>query len=397
MTTVKAVMDTGTLAEQRIRVFERRFGGEALQLACHAAFPMALTSELVYCLRENFVPDVPWYAAADVLLSGLCQPIGQDLYEMDSAVRMALLERLRLRFGESRVWALQDWMGDYILEQLDGEKLAAAEMGRSSRERSRILGDRPHWTALCCLRPGEVRQAIYEEVQRLAADLTARDRLHLSSMVEGYGALLPGEPILLEWAEQVDEGEPLRGVWDEWAADRGLILVPQVVPIATIRFDDRPSMPDPEDPNVLRTFEFQVATLDERGNIASQKTETASYFIEPLGAGVKPLELVAIPGGRFQMGSPKTEAQRGAREGPQREVKVPPCFMSKYQVTQAQWRYVAETLPEIGRELEVDPARFKGPDNPIENVSWLDIQEFCARVTVLAGRTCQLPSEAEWE
>ena len=398
MTTVKAVMDTGMLAEQRIRVFERRFGGEALQLACHAAFPMALTSELVYCLRENFVPDVPWYAAADVLLSGLCQPIGQDLYEMDSAVRMALLERLRLRFGEARVWALQDWMGDYILEQLDGEKLAAAEMGRSSRERSRILGDRPHWTALCCLRPGEVRQAIYEEVQRLGSDLTMRDRLHLSSMVEGYGALLPGEPILLEWAEQVDEGEPLRGIWDEWAADRGLTLVPQVVPVATIRFEDeRSSLAQEEDPNRLREFEFQVVKLDDRGNISSRERQTASYFIEPLGDGVKPLELVAIPGGRFLMGSPKSEAQRESREGPQREVTVPPFFMSKYQVTQAQWKFVAETLPEVDRSIDSTPSRFEGADNPVEQVSWLDVQEFCARVTVLAGRTCRLPSEAEWE
>ena len=193
-----------------------------------------------------------------------------------------------------------------------------------------------------------------------------------------------------------------RSPWDsqrlnEWAIAQNIQLVPQVVPIATIRFDDRPSMPDPEDPNVLRSFEFQVVTLDDLGNIASQKTETASYFIEPLGAGVKPLELVAIPGGRFLMGSPEEEAERQSREGPQREVTVPPFFMSKYQVTQAQWRYVAETLPEVGRELKVDPVIHKGPDNPVERVSWLDVQEFCARVTVLAGRICRLPSEAEWE
>jgi formylglycine-generating enzyme required for sulfatase activity len=387
------------LATQRIAVFERRYGMAALKLACHAAFPMALTAELVYCLRENFgeLQDVPWYAAADVVLSGLCQPIGHDLYEMPGAVRMQLLQRLREMFGAQRVYDLEAFMGDYILAQLGLEGEQARAQGKSSRERSRILGDRPHWTALCCLSPGEVRERIQQELLMIAQDATERQRLHLSAMVESYAALLPGEPILLDWAEQVEEGEAISTDWTDWAKADGMTLVPKVVQVARIRFGDEPVKAEPEfDPNVLRPFEFEVVTVNAQGKIASRKQGSASYFVEPLGVGVPPLELVAIPGGRFLMGSPENEAERVDDEGPQRWVDVEPFFMGKYPVTQAQWRAVAQ-LPQIQRELEQEPAYFKGDDRPVEQVSWLETQEFCARVSALAGRICRLPTEAEWE
>jgi formylglycine-generating enzyme required for sulfatase activity len=385
------------LATQRIAVFERRYGIEALALACHAAFPMALTAELVYCLRENFgQADVPWYAAADVVLSGLCQPIGHDLYEMPGAVRIQLLQQLKEVFGEQRVWDLEAFMGDYILAQLGVERQQAAGQGNPSRERSRILGDRPHWTALCCLSPGAVREEIQQALLEIARDTTERERLHLSAMVESYGALLPGEPILLDWAEQVAEGETITTDWTDWAKAEGITLVPKVVQVARIRFGDDPVQAARElDPNVLRPFEFEVVTVNERGQIASRKMASANYFVEPLG-GVPPLELVAIPGGRFLMGSPENEAERDEDESPQHWVDVEPFFMGKYPVRQDQWRFVAG-LPQVNRELDLNPSDFEGDDRPVENVSWLDAQEFCARVSVLAGRTCRLPTEAEWE
>jgi hypothetical protein len=41
--------------------------------------------------------------------------------------------------------------------------------------------------------------------------------------------------------------------------------------------------------------------------------------------------MVKIPGGRFLMGSPDTEAGRRDKEGPQHYVDVPEFFMGKYQ------------------------------------------------------------------
>jgi formylglycine-generating enzyme required for sulfatase activity len=387
------------LALPRIQSFERRYGRSALKLACHAAFPMALTGELVYCLRENFadLADVPWYSAADVVLSGLCQSIGHDLYEMSGAVRMELLRRLKEEFGEQRILELEKFMGDYILVQLGLEAEQAEALGKKSWEKSRILGDRPHWTTLCCLQPGAVKKAIEQEVRRIWGDDNERARLHLSAMVESYGALLPGEPILLQWSDQVAFGDALSSSWEDWARQYEMELVPQAVQVAWLEFGDEAEEPETElDPNLLRDFEFTVVTVNEQGAENSRVQQWAKYFVEPLGDGVPPLELVAIPYGSFVMGSPENELERDGDED-QHEVDVPPFFMGKYPVTQAQWRYVAAELPQVARSIEPDPANFKGDDLPVENVSWLDVQEFCARVRVLTGRFCRLPTEAEWE
>ncbi|WP_310833506.1 formylglycine-generating enzyme family protein [Aetokthonos hydrillicola] len=106
--------------------------------------------------------------------------------------------------------------------------------------------------------------------------------------------------------------------------------------------------------------------------------------------------MVAIPGGKFLMGSPEHEAERSSKESPQHEVTVPPFFMGKYPVTQAQWRAVA-ALPQVNRELEPEPSGFKGDNLPVEQISWYEAVEFCDRVSKHTKRDYRLPSEAQWE
>lgn len=129
---------------------------------------------------------------------------------------------------------------------------------------------------------------------------------------------------------------------------------------------------------------------------------TAKYYSEPLGDTT--LEMVLIPGGSFLMGSPEDEPERRESEGPQHEVTVPSFFMGRYPVTQAQWRWVAG-LPPIfvtgstfgSQELDPDPSDFKGDNRPVENISWHEAVQFCARLSAHTGRPYRLPSEAEWE
>jgi formylglycine-generating enzyme required for sulfatase activity len=101
-------------------------------------------------------------------------------------------------------------------------------------------------------------------------------------------------------------------------------------------------------------------------------------------AGGAKIEMVLIPPGRFWMGSPEDEEGHWNNEGPRHRVLISkPFYMGKYQVTQRQWQAV----------MGDNPAYFKesGLDAPMEQVSWQDFQEFCAKTGTA------LPTEAQWE
>lgn len=151
-------------------------------------------------------------------------------------------------------------------------------------------------------------------------------------------------------------------------------------------------------------FEFDTATINyvKSGLFGLGKTYEINYsrkrsefFSENLGNDVV-LEMVAIPGGQFLMGSPENELGRYSDESPQHTVTVQPFFMGKFPVTQSQWAIVAE-LEKVNIHLNPEPSEFKSANRPVECVSWNDAIEFCARLSNKTGKTYRLPSEAEWE
>jgi formylglycine-generating enzyme required for sulfatase activity len=126
------------------------------------------------------------------------------------------------------------------------------------------------------------------------------------------------------------------------------------------------------------------------------KRQASNHFYDEI-LGVKTsLRMMQIPAGEFLMGSPDNEPEREKRESPQHRVAVPSFFMAKYPVTQAQWRVVV-AMTQVERELNPDPSRFKGDTRPVEQVSWEDAIEFCARLSKHTKRQYRLPTEAEWE
>jgi formylglycine-generating enzyme required for sulfatase activity len=166
--------------------------------------------------------------------------------------------------------------------------------------------------------------------------------------------------------------------------------------VVTVEFEAGSTIPSTE----LVTFAFDVATLERdspRRNTWSVRTQQrqAQRYIERLGNSIF-IAMVAIPGGSFVMGSPSDEPERFSREGPQHDVQVSEFFMGRYPVTQIQWRAVA-AMPHQARELNPDPSHFKGDNRPVEQVSWYDAVEFCARLSAHTGREYRLPTEAEWE
>jgi uncharacterized protein (TIGR02996 family) len=116
-----------------------------------------------------------------------------------------------------------------------------------------------------------------------------------------------------------------------------------------------------------------------------------------LEAGVQPvgpfwtnslgMRFAWIPPGVFLMGSPDSELEREDRETQHRVRLTKGLWLGVSPVTQAQWRAVMGT----------NPSHFQGEDRPVEQVSWDDCQEFCARLGERQGWRYSLLSETEWE
>ena len=112
------------------------------------------------------------------------------------------------------------------------------------------------------------------------------------------------------------------------------------------------------------------------------KEDLKGQIVIDLGGRVK-LEMVLILAGEFLMGDDEYR--------PVRKVNITkPFYLGKYEVTQEQWEAV----------MGSNPSRFKGPKNPVEQVSWDDCQAFLAKLDAKMGRQggrFALPTEAQWE
>ncbi|MDR0562978.1 MAG: formylglycine-generating enzyme family protein, partial [Spirochaetaceae bacterium] len=115
-------------------------------------------------------------------------------------------------------------------------------------------------------------------------------------------------------------------------------------------------------------------------------------------------QFLRIEGETFLMGSPDTELNRSIDEIPH-QVTVKGFFIGKYEVTQREYETIMGTNPSV----------FKGPDLPVEQVSWFDAVAYCNALSILEGLTpayringdqviwnrestgYRLPTEAEWE
>lgn len=102
-------------------------------------------------------------------------------------------------------------------------------------------------------------------------------------------------------------------------------------------------------------------------------------------------ELVAIPGGSFEMGDVLGNGYDYER--PVHKVRVEAFLIGRYEVTVGEWRACAAAgaCPIAGAEHDADPR------HPIALVSWDDVQLYLAWLGRRTGRQYRLPSEAEWE
>ncbi len=152
--------------------------------------------------------------------------------------------------------------------------------------------------------------------------------------------------------------------------------------------------------------------------------------VDPTPTGAVPAGFVAVPGGRFVMGSPLAEAFREEHEGPTHEVLISsPFLLGRTEVTVAEFDAFAQDSGYVtdaeqagwgqganGHERREGlswraPGYVQGPDHPVVGVSWNDAVAYAnwrSRQDELApcytdapfARACagwRLPTEAEWE
>ena len=155
-------------------------------------------------------------------------------------------------------------------------------------------------------------------------------------------------------------------------------------------------------------------TSSEKRGIAAGKS---SFYY---GRGVRPKSNLApvfsfrrIPKGEFEMGSPRGERGRYENEA-QKPVEISKAFeIMETEVTQKQWFQVTGRNPSFFKRSgdcdNWDRVNVMCPDNPVERVSWNDVQGFIKTLNDFMGlRGCKgspkdpsgcyrLPTEAEWE
>ncbi len=133
-------------------------------------------------------------------------------------------------------------------------------------------------------------------------------------------------------------------------------------------------------------------------------------------------EMVVVPPGRFQMGSPASDVGREPDEGPVREVRIGYTLaVGKFEVTRREFgRFTAATGYRTEAERNVgaqgcggwngskfdwvpglnwrSPGFDQGEDHPVVCVSWNDAQAYLKWLNdSVPGRGYRLLSEAEWE
>lgn len=103
--------------------------------------------------------------------------------------------------------------------------------------------------------------------------------------------------------------------------------------------------------------------------------------------GDKVMTFVWCPAGTFVMGSPPDEFGRDEDERQHRVTLSQGFWLAKHEVTQEQWASV----------MGNNPSTFRGPQNPVDTVSWDDCQAFIQKLNGQAGISSRLPTESEWE
>ena len=178
-------------------------------------------------------------------------------------------------------------------------------------------------------------------------------------------------------------------------------------------------------PNYQHT-QLAISTLIDNKGDTSLFFKTATpvtefnTFTECIPGSVVSFEMIAIPGGTFQMGSPDSEPFRNPDEGPVHTVSLSPFFMSETEVTwDMYWEFYSKTMSEgrtppanvFANNSRPDVDAISGPTppfgfpdqgwgggkHPAITMTHYAAETFCQWLSKVTGKKYRLPTEAEWE
>jgi serine/threonine protein kinase/formylglycine-generating enzyme required for sulfatase activity len=172
---------------------------------------------------------------------------------------------------------------------------------------------------------------------------------------------------------------------------------------------------------------FRLPTTGETGAKSAQKRWAERVKTPVISTNSIGIKLALIPPGEFQMGSPKSERDRGGNEQQHRVRITKPFYLGVYEITQSEFEQVMGRNPSFFSNSggHAEAATFDTSRYPVESASWYDAVEFCnslsdkegrrlyyrladiereahgsikaAKVSVEGGNGYRLPTEAQWE
>ncbi|WP_297089037.1 SUMF1/EgtB/PvdO family nonheme iron enzyme [uncultured Draconibacterium sp.] len=175
------------------------------------------------------------------------------------------------------------------------------------------------------------------------------------------------------------------------------------------------------DPNAIHAKNIAFGNA---GDETKEKYTTAAVvsahndFTETIPGTTIAFNMKAIPGGSFSIGSPETEQERKADEGPQKTVNISPFFMAEIEVSWDEFLAFYSATAAEGRTTDTEGTRtqrdvdaISGPtppygqpdqnwglgNRPAITMSFHAAETYCKWLSQVTGKTYRLATEAEWE